>query len=304
MTATAIPRFLQLPYQDSPVGLDIGLIGLPWDCGTTSSGRARQGPVEIRRAGLGWKRRFHPTLQRSPLDLCRVGDLGDLELSPFDREAALTDIEACIDRFVEHRTLLIALGGDHLVTLPILRALGRAHPLGLVLFDAHPDVSDHSMGERLTASTPFRRAVEEELLEPKRMVLIGIRGATNSRENLDWASEVGITIITMDDLYELGVDGAIGKVHETVGGHPAYVSFCIDGVDPAFAPGTGVRVPGGFSSYEAIRMVRKLHGLTLVGADIVEFSPPHDIDGLTANLALALTVELIALLVRSLAAKA
>ncbi len=300
MTMRPVPTFLQIPYADDPSELDVGIIGLPFDLGTTSGGRARLGPLEIRKAGMAWPRRYHQSMEKSPFDICKIADLGDLDLDYFDKEAALKDIEAYYNNFVDAGALPLGLGGDHLVTLPILRALGRKRPLGLVLFDAHPDTVDISMGSNLVSSTPFRRAIEEGVLDPRRVVEIGIRGAMGRRDHIDWAKSVGVTIIDIDELYDLGTDGAVAKAHEIIGHHPAYISFCIDGVDPVYAPGTGVRVPGGFTSYEAIRMIRKLDGLNVVGADIVEFSPPQDIGGITAELSVYLAFEAVSLFARTL----
>jgi guanidinopropionase len=196
----------------------------------------------------------------------------------------------------------LSAGGDHLVTLPIMRAIAKGRPLGMVHFDAHSDTSDSYFGgERYTHGTPFRRAVEEGLLDPKHTVQIGVRGSLYSADDEAFAREAGIRIIHIEEFFELGVDGTIAEARRVASAGPTYVSFDVDGLDPVYAPGTGTPEIGGFSTAEAQRMIRGLQGLDLVGGDVVEVSPPFDPSGGTALVGATMMFEILCILADAVA---
>lgn len=296
--------FMDLPYTSDPQGLDIGVVGVPWDGGTNMRVGSRHAPREIRNMSARL-RHFHPTMEVSPFELCTVADVGDVPVNSHDQAASLQSIETFYARLASSGVIPLTAGGDHLITLPIFRAIAREAPLGMVQFDAHSDTSETSAeGEKYSAATPFRHAVEEGLLDPKRVIQIGIRGPVRSRDKMQWAHDVGMRLITMDDLYEIGVDGVIGEARRLMGDGPTYISFDIDGIDPAFAPGTGTPVIGGVTTYEAQRILRGLRGLNLVGGDVTEVSPPYDVNNCTALVGASLLFEILCLIADARASRA
>jgi len=288
--------FMRLPIT-RPDQVDIAIVGVPFDSGTTNRPGARHGPREIRNQS-SLVRRVHHVSGRSPFDLARIGDCGDVSVSPFDLMGALDTITAFFADIRQAGARPLAVGGDHLVTLPILRGL-TDKPLGLIHFDAHSDTYDEFFGNRYNHGTPFRRAVEEGLLDPKRMVQIGIRGSISDARNYDFARDAGIRIIFIEELMERGVDSVMDEARSIVGNSRTYVSFDIDAVDPSFAPGTGTPEIGGISTYQAQKMIRALAGLEIAGADLVEVSPPLDPSGLTALTGATLLFELLCAMVGS-----
>jgi guanidinopropionase len=301
----AVPRFagpstfMRLPTA-RPEEVDIGLVGVPFDSATTNRTGARHGPREIRNQS-SLVRRVHHVSGISPYDLVRVGDCGDAPINPLDITESLQSIEAF---FADVRTAGAApltAGGDHLITLPILRSLAKEEPLGLIHFDAHSDTYDSFFGNRFNHGTPFRRAVEEGLLDPKRMIQIGLRGAISDAGNYDFAKEAGIRLLFIEELAGRGPQEVMAEARALVGDRPVYVSFDIDVLDPAFAPGTGTPEIGGATTREAQSMVRLLGGLHIVGADLVEVSPPLDPTGLTALTGATLLYELLCVLADSVA---
>jgi guanidinopropionase len=242
-------------------------------------------------------KRVHSVTKVSPYELCGVADCGDAPVNPIDLDRSLASIGEFFARIVEARTVPLAIGGDHLSSLPILRAVGKKRPVGMIHFDAHSDTVDTYFGGlKYTHGTPFRRAIEEGLLDPKRVVQIGIRGSTYSAGERDWPVQQGIRIISIEEFEDLGIDVVVREARSVVGEGPAYVSFDIDALDPAYAPGTGTPEIGGFTSREVIRMLRGLRNLNLVGADVVEVSPPFDPSGGTALAAANIAFELLCLL--------
>lgn len=295
-----IPTFMRLPHvhlrDDRAADVDIGLIGVPWDGGTTNRAGARHGPRQLRDLST-MIRQVHPHTGVNPFKLARCADLGDAPVNPADVQDALARITGFYDQVMDLGITPLSAGGDHLVSLPILRALARQGPLGMVHFDAHTDLFDGYFGGfRYTHGTPFRRAIEEELLDPERVVQIGIRGTMYDGEDIEWGEAQGVRIIMIEELMERGVEHVMDEARERVGRDPTYVSFDIDGIDPAFAPGTGTPEIGGFTSFQAQRMIRKLSGLNLIGADLVEVSPPFDPSGGTAWLGASLMFELMCVL--------
>jgi guanidinopropionase len=291
-----VATFMRLPIERDPAKLDIALVGVPFDGGTTNRPGARHGPREIRTMSC-FMRRVHHVSKVAPYELCRVGDHGDTPVNPIDLHDSLTRIEKFFGRLHQAGAAPLSAGGDHLITLPILRAIARDEPVGLVHFDAHSDTSDSYFGgEKYTHGTPFRRAIEEGLVDPKRMIQIGIRGSIYDRDEKDWAESVGIRIVHIEEYFELGPDRVIAEARRIVGDGPTYVSFDVDGLDPVYAPGTGTPEVGGYSTAEAQKMLRSLAGLDLVGGDVVEVAPPFDPSGNTALVGATMMFEILCVL--------
>ena len=298
---TGIATFMRTPQVHDPAEVDIALIGVPFDGGVTNRTGARHGPREIRNQSSLIRRINHAT-KICPYDLCKIADLGDAWIEkPFELEGALNEIAAFYSRVHAMGITPLSAGGDHSVTLPILRAIAAkpAQPLGLVHFDAHCDTGDDYLGSKFHHGAPFRRAVEEGLLDPKRCIQIGIRGSMNDLDLWSFSHNSGMRVVYIEEFYELGVQGVIDEAHRVVGAGPAYVTFDVDGLDPVYAPGTGTPEVGGFSTLEAQLMLRGLRGLNLVGGDVVEVSPPFDQSGNTALVGATMMFEILCLLAES-----
>ena len=298
-----LPTFMRLPYVDDPDGIDIGLIGVPWDGGTTNRAGARHGPREIRNQS-SFIRRIHQTTLTSPYDICNVADLGDTSVNPIDLMDTLNRVEEFFARVHSAGTVPLTAGGDHLITLPIMRAIARDSTIGMVHFDAHTDTNDSYFGEnKYTHGTPFRRAVEEGLLDPKRTIQIGIRGSLYTKNDYDYVRETGIRMIAIEEYFEMGVDAVIEEARRVVGDGTTYISFDVDGLDPVYAPGTGTPEIGGYSTFDAQTMIRGLRGLNLVGGDVVEVAPPFDPSGNTALVGATIMFEILCVLGEAVAAR-
>jgi len=288
-----LPTFMRLPAVLSPADVDVALVGVPFDGGTTNRAGTRHGPREIRNQS-SLMRRVHHVSGVAPYDLVRVGDLGDCPVNPIDLMDALKKIETFFAEIRAAGAIPVAAGGDHLMSLPILRALGKGRPLGMIHFDAHSDTNDRYFGDNpYTHGTPFRRAVEEGVLDPKRTVQIGIRGSIYDTSDYDFAKANGIRIIFMEEFVKRGPDDVIREARDIVGPKPTYISYDIDSIDPSMAPGTGTPEIGGFTTREAQAMLRALRGLDIVGADVVEVSPPFDLGGMTALAGATMMFELL-----------
>lgn len=295
-----IPTFMRLPHiplEDARIEkVQIGLIGAPWDGGTTNRPGPRHAPRQLRDYSTMIRHQNGATGVR-PFDLARCADLGDVPPNPADLMDSMDRMTHFFDRVRERGILPLTAGGDHLCTLPILRALARNRPLGMIHFDSHTDLfQSYFGGFKYTHGTPFRRAVEEELLDPKRVVMIGIRGPAYDTEDRDFARSVGITVIPIEDFHARGVEDVMVEAREIAGTGETYVSYDIDFIDPAFAPGTGTPEIGGPNSYQALQVVRQLEGVNVVGADLVEVSPPFDQSGGTAFLGVTIMFELLCIL--------
>lgn len=298
-----IPSFMRLPIFDDPADLQLALVGVPWDGGTTNRAGARHGPREVRNMS-SLMRKVHHVSRIAPYDLVRIGDLGDSPVNPIDLLDSLKRIEGFFREIHQAGTVPLSVGGDHLVTLPIFRALAHHRPIGMIHFDAHSDTNDRYFGDNpYTHGTPFRRAVEEGLLDPKRTVQIGIRGSIYSAEDEAFAEECGIRVIHMEEFAELGVQATLAEAHRVVGDGPTYISFDVDVLDPAFAPGTGTPEIGGMTTLQAQQMIRGLRGLNLIGADVVEVSPPFDQGGATALVGATMMFELMCILADAIATR-
>ncbi len=294
-----IPTFMRTPLIDDPAKFDIALVGIPYDGAVTNRPGARHGLREVRNAS-SMMRSIHPTTRINPYELHRVGDGGDVPFTRlYDPEAAHADIEDFISGFHAAGVVPLAVGGDHSVTLPVLRGLVSNGPVGLIHVDAHTDTWDEFMGSHYTHGAPFRRAVEEGLIDPLRTIQIGIRGAQNSTEGWDYSASSGMRVVFMDEVSRVGVEAVAKEAMRTVGDRPTYLSFDIDSIDPAFAPGTGTPEVGGLTSVESLTLLRALRGVSLMGADVVEVAPPFDPAGITSLLAATVMYELLCLLAES-----
>ena len=290
-----LPTFMRLPVA-TPAEVDIAILGVPFDLGTTNRAGTRHGPRELRNQS-SLMRRVHHVTGLSPYDRARVADCGDVIIDPFDLMRSLDIIAAHYEGVRAAGALPLTAGGDHLISLPILRGLAKNGPVGLIQFDAHSDTYDTFFnGSRYTHGTPFRRAIEEGLVDPKRFVQIGLRGAISDAGNYDYARDMGVRIIFIEEFMARGVEDVMAEARAIVGAAPTYVTFDIDGIDPSQAPGTGTPEIGGFSTREAQAMVRLLDGLDIIGADLVEVAPPFDPSGLTALTGATILFELLCVL--------
>ncbi|GAA6181549.1 agmatinase [Shimia sp. NS0008-38b] len=292
-----VPSFMRLPVMelDHPriSDLQLGVIGVPWDSGTTNRPGPRHGPRQLRDASTMIRAQNGATRVR-PFDLVNCADLGDVGPNPADIHDSMERITAFYEEVLAKDIVPLTAGGDHLTSLPILRALAKDRPLGMVHFDSHTDLYHSYFGGTMyTHGTPFRRAVEEGLLDPKRVVQIGIRGSTYDDEDTDFAKSVGIRVIRIEEFFARGCADVMAEARDIVGDAATYVSYDIDFVDPTFAPGTGTPEVGGPNSFQALEVVRALDGLNIVGADMVEVSPPFDSSGGTAFLGVSIMFELL-----------
>jgi guanidinopropionase len=292
-----VPTFMRLPHVslDNPKisDVDIGIIGVPWDSGTTNRPGPRHGPRQLRDAST-MIRAQHPVSGIRPYEKLNCADLGDVSINPADIEDSMNRITSFYKTVIEKGIKPLTAGGDHLTSLPVLRAIANKGPLGMIHFDSHTDLF-HSYfdGTMFTHGTPFRRAVEENLLDPKRVIQIGIRGTQYDREDLDFAGAVGIRVVKIEEFFDRGIEDVMAEAREIVGEKETYISYDIDFIDPAFAPGTGTPEVGGPNSYEALKVVRELTGIKIAGADMVEVSPPFDPSSNTAFLGVSVMFELL-----------
>ena len=291
-----IATLLRRPLVNDPSGVDIALIGVPYDGATENRPGPRHGPREIRNMS-SFTRSVHHVTRINPYKLCNIADLGDVNFSnPFEIQQCFADITDFYRKICTAGAMPLSVGGDHSISLPILRAVAAKQPVGMVHLDAHTDTSDHEFGHKFTHGTPFRRAMEEGLLDPKRTIQIGIRGAQNSEESWLASENAGIRVMFMEEFTSLGIDATLEVVKDVVGREPAYLSFDIDCLDPAFAPGTGTPEIGGLTTIQAQALIRGLGGLNLIGGDVVEVSPPFDPTGNTALVGATMLYEIACVL--------
>jgi agmatinase len=291
-----IRTFARQPHNRDLAGIDVAVVGLPFDIGTSFRSGQRFGPEAIRSASV-LLRPFHQAHGLDVLGGLRIADWGDVGLSPGNAGRAIDQIAEQLGPVVDAEVATLGLGGDHTVTLGELRALARRHgPLGLVLLDSHADTWDEYGGERYFHGTPFRRAVEEGVVDPSRSLLAGMRGSVYSAADVDTPRELGFEAVSWADLRDLGPAEYATKVRERVGEGPSFLSFDVDFIDPAFAPATGTPEPGGPSAGEALDLIRALTGIRFAGFDVVEVSPPYDGPGQVTALAAAnVAFEMLAL---------
>ncbi|OEC34024.1 guanidinopropionase [Pseudomonas cuatrocienegasensis] len=290
---TGIATFMRTPYSPTLAEVDIALVGIPFDGGVTNRPGARHGPREVRNQS-SLMRIINQATGVAPFELCRVADVGDATPeSPFELTAAHSAIQAFYEPLCAAGIVPLSVGGDHSVTLPVLRALAKDGPVALVHFDAHCDTGDFYLGSRFHHGSPFKVAAEEGLIDPLKTIQIGIRGGVTDRDIWKFSYDSGMRVISIEEFYQLGLSAVIEEIHRVVGDAPVYVTFDVDGLDPAYAPGTGTPEIGGFTPFEAQQMIRALGDLDIIGADVVEVSPPFDPSGNTALVGATLLFELL-----------
>lgn len=294
-----MPRFagpatmMRLPSRETAEGIDVGFVGVPLDIGTSNRGGARFGPRQIR-AESCLIRPYNMATRAAPFDSLQVADLGDVAINTFNLQESVNIIEAAYDVLLAYDCIPLTLGGDHTITLPILRAMRKKHgAVGVVHVDAHADINDAMFGEAIAHGTPFRRAIEEGLIEPRRMVQIGLRATGYAAEDFDWPRQQGVRVVQAEECWYHSLAPLMTEVREQLGTGPVYLTFDIDGIDPAYAPGTGTPEIGGLTVPQALEIIRGCRGLDLIGGDLVEVSPPYDPMGNTSLLGANLLYEML-----------
>ena len=295
-----MPRFsghatmFRLPTQPTAEGLDVAIIGIGLDIGASNRSGTRFGPRQIRTESV-MVRPYGMATQAAPFDSFQVADIGDVPINTFNLGKTIQIIEDYYDDVLAQGAKPVTIGGDHTIALPILRALAKKHgPVTLVHVDAHADINDEMFGEKIAHGTIFRRAVEEGLVNPHKMVQIGLRTTGYAADDFDWSREQGARVVPAEECWHKSLAPLMAEVREMIGPDtPCYLSFDIDGLDPSVAPGTGTPEPGGLTSIQGIEIIRGCWGLNLVGADCVEVSPPYDTSGNTALLAANLVFEML-----------
>jgi len=297
-----MPRFagpgtmMRLPAAETAAGLDACFVGVPLDIGTSNRSGTRFGPKQIRAESV-LLRPYNMWTRAAPFDSLQVADIGDVPINTFDLKDSVRRIELFYDDMLRHDVRPLTLGGDHTLSLPILRAMAKKHgPLALLHIDAHADINPHMFGEEIAHGTPFRRAFEEGLLDADYVFQIGLRGTGYTAEDFDWARERGFQVVQAEQLWHQSAVPLMDQIRQKIGTRPVYLSFDIDSLDPAYAPGTGTPEIGGLTSIQALEIIRGCRGLSLVGADLVEVSPPYDTNGNTALLAANLLFEMLCVL--------
>ena len=287
---------MRLPALESAEGLDAAFIGVPLDIGTSLRAGTRFGPRQIRAESV-MIRPYNMATGAAPFESLAVADIGDVAINTYNLLESVRVIEDSYSKLKEHPVIPLTLGGDHTITLPILRALVHKHgPVGLVHVDAHTDTNDNMFGEKIAHGTTFRRAVEEGLLDCKRVVQIGQRAQGYSSGDFQWGVDQGFRLVQAEQCWYQSLAPLMEQVRTQIGDGPVYLTFDIDGIDPAWAPGTGTPEVGGLTSTQALEIVRGCRGLNIIGGDLVEVSPPYDISGNTSQLAANLLYEMLCVL--------
>jgi guanidinopropionase len=296
---TGVASFFRAPLAHSTRDVDIGIIGVPFDGGVTHRSGTRHGPRGVREQST-LLRRINGATRVSPFASARVCDLGDCWIEqPYELANAHQEIESFYRTITAAGIVPLSVGGDHSLSLPILRAVAADGPIGMVHVDAHCDTGDDYMGSRFHHGAPFRRAVEENLLDPRRVIQIGIRGTTNDPDMWGFSQRSGMRVLAMDEFDDRGWRYAAEEARRVAGSGPVYLSFDIDSLDPSEAPGTGTPEAGGLTALQALRLLRELRGIDFVGGDVVEVAPPFDTGTLTSFNAASVLFEILCLLVEA-----
>lgn len=297
-----MPRFagpgtmMRLPAADSAKDLDACFVGVPLDIGTSNRSGTRYGPKEIR-AESALLRPYNMATRAAPFDALQVADIGDVAINTFNLLDSVDRIQRYYEALMPYACIPLSLGGDHTITLPILRAVAAKHgPVGLIHVDAHADVNDVMFGEKIAHGTTFRRAFEEGLLDGPRVYQIGLRGTGYTAEDFDWSRERGFTVVQAEACWHRSLEPLMEEARQRVGDGPVYITFDIDGLDPAYAPGTGTPEIGGLTTAQALEIVRGCRGMNIVGCDLTEVSPPYDTTGNTSLTAANLLFEMLCVL--------
>ena len=291
-----IATFMRLPGTSAPDRLDAAVIGVPFDIGTSNRPGARFGPRGIRNESV-LLRPYNMATRAAPFDSLRIDDLGDVATNPYNVADSMARIEAYYRPLLAAGLRTVSMGGDHTIVLPILRAMAGHHgPVGLVHVDAHTDINDSMFGERIAHGTPFRRAVEEGLLDCSRVAQIGVRGTGYQADDFDWSRQQGFRVVQVEECWHRSLEPLMTEVRAQLGSGPVYLSFDIDGLDPSFAPGTGTPEIGGLTIWQGMEIIRGCHGMNLVGGDVVEVAPIYDVSGMTSLVAANLLYEMLCVL--------
>lgn len=297
-----MPRFagpatmMRLPSATSAEGLGACFVGVPLDTGTSNRAGARFGPRAIR-AESCLLRPYNMATRAAPYDSIQVADIGDVAINTFNLQKSMDIVTEAYDEIIGHGCVPLTMGGDHTIVLPILRAMKKKYgAVGVVHVDAHADVNDTMFGEKIAHGTPFRRAIEEGLIDGNRVAQIGLRGTGYTAEDFDWSRSHGIRVVQAEECWYKSVAPIMDEVRAKLGDGPVYLSFDIDGLDPSFAPGTGTPEIGGLTIWQALEIIRGCRGLDIVGCDLVEISPPYDPSGNTALVGANLLYEMLCVL--------
>ncbi|MEM7069655.1 MAG: agmatinase [Pseudomonadota bacterium] len=288
--------FMRIPTAESAEGLDVAFIGIPMDIGASLRSGTRFGPKQIR-AESTLIRPYNMWTQAAPYDGLQVADIGDVPINTFDLKDSVRRITEYYDEILKHDVIPMTMGGDHTLTLPVLRSIHKKHgPVALIHVDAHADINEHMFGEEIAHGTPFRRAYEEGLIDPELTFQIGLRGTGYEADDFDTARKWGFTVVHAEELWYKSAAPLIEKIRRQIGDRPVYLTYDIDSLDPAYAPGTGTVEIGGLTTTQAMEIIRGCKGLNLVGCDLVEVSPPYDPAGNTAVIAANLLYEMLCVL--------
>lgn len=297
-----MPRFagpstmMRLPSQATAEGLDACFIGIPLDVGTSNRSGTRFGPRQIRQESA-MLRPYNMATGAAPFDSLQVADVGDVPLNTFDLKKSVEIITTFYDDLLSHPCVPLTLGGDHTLTYPILRAIAKKHgPVALIHVDAHADINDEMFGEKIAHGTPFRRAFDDGLLQNDKVFQIGLRGTGYSPGDFNWARTQGWTVIQSEECWYKSLAPLMDNIRQKIGDAPVYITYDIDSLDPAFAPGTGTVEIGGLTTWQALEIIRGCVGLNIVGGDLVEVSPPFDPSGNTALIGASLLYEMLCVL--------
>jgi guanidinopropionase len=297
-----IATFMRTRRHGVDPAVDVGLVGVPFDLGLNYRAGARDGPAGVRSASR-IIRRMHPVSGIKPFEICNVADLGDAPVNPMNKDRSIEMIEGFFAELKGAGIVPIAIGGDHTIPLPILRALAKDRPVGVLHFDAHADTLDELCGSKINHATFMRRGHEEGLVDAKRVIQIGLRGSRFDENDIQYGYDVGYAIITIDEYEAMGRAAAIERIDQVLGEGPVYISLDIDGLDPAFLPGTGVPEIGGLTPRDTQVILRSLQGRELVGADISEIAPCFDPTGITCITVANLMFEMLCVIADSVAAR-
>jgi len=297
-----MPRFggiatmMRLPHVPDARNLDVAFVGVPFDIGTSNRAGARLGPRQIRTESC-LIRPYNMATRAAPFDSLQVADIGDVAINTFNLDKSIAIIESAYDEMLAQDCKPLTLGGDHTISLPILRALHKKHgPVGIVHVDAHADINDAMFGEPIAHGTPFRRAIEEELINPTRMVQIGLRASGYEADDFDWPRSQGVRVVQAEECWYQSLKPLMAEVREQLGEGPVYLTFDIDGLDPAYAPGTGTPEIGGLTVQQGLEIIRGCRGLDVIGGDLVEVAPAYDTSGNTALVAANLLFEMLCII--------
>lgn len=291
-----IATFFRLPHITDPKQLDVAIVGIPFDGSAGYMAGPRYAPREIRSRSSTI--RPHSMKGINPFEKHRIADYGDISTTPFSIEETFRRIEEGIDHLLSHDVIPVSVGGDHGITYPVLKAIGKKHgPVALIQIDSHPDTHDTQFGHKTTHATMLRRGIEQNLISPNKIISIGLRGSLFYADDLEYGKKEGIRVVFPDELNVRGPETIVKEIHEIIGEAKTYFTLDIDGIDPAYAPGTPVPEVGGLTSLQALQIIRGLEGLHIVGADLCEVSPPNDNPNqITSHLAAQLIFEMLCII--------